>query len=142
MSHKSAEVHQRASTQNKPGASRFSRRTIVTGTLIGAGCFVGAGIWSLSAGKPVSSSAPRPSTSSGHVLLSWNNWASALAWSPDSTYIASASDDVQIFEARTGATVFTYTGQRHGVALVAWSPDGKRIASADGESTIQVWSPD
>ncbi len=66
---------------------------------------------------------------------------SALAWSPDGTYIASASGDktVQVWNTLTGDQVFTYCGHSDAVNSVTWSPDGTRIASASSDSTVQVW---
>ena len=64
----------------------------------------------------------------------------ALAWSPDSKHIASASGDstVQVWNATSGKTIFTY---KHAapVYTVAWSPDGKYITSGGDDKTVQVW---
>jgi eukaryotic-like serine/threonine-protein kinase len=82
----------------------------------------------------------------GHLLLTYRgNSASvaAVAWSPDSKYIASGDTGnlVQVWDAKTGATLLTYNKQ--GVISVvhalAWSPDGKYIASASWDLTLQVW---
>jgi serine/threonine protein kinase len=65
----------------------------------------------------------------------------AIAWSPDGTYIASASEDktVQVWNILTGDQIFTYCGHSDAVNSVTWSPDGTRIASASSDSTVQVW---
>ena len=65
----------------------------------------------------------------------------SVAWSPDSTRIASASFDktVQIWDAATGRHILTYKGHSDRVLCVAWSHDGKRIASASADHTVQVW---
>ena len=65
-----------------------------------------------------------------------------LAWSPDSTHVASAGEDktVRVWDANTGTTSFTYKGHSDAVYAVAWSPDGKYLASASRDTTIQIWS--
>lgn len=64
-----------------------------------------------------------------------------IAWSPDSTHIASASEDntVQIWNARNGINVYTYKGHSDGVHTVVWLNDGKRIVSASRDKIVQIW---
>ena len=78
----------------------------------------------------------------------------ALAWSPDSRYIASASDDktVQVwpFEQIRGILVqeerlarknsMIYSGHTGWVKTVAWSPNGTRLASGSWDNTVQLWN--
>ncbi len=65
----------------------------------------------------------------------------ALAWSPDSSRIASGSSDetVQIWDVTTGTQVGIYRGHAGSVSTIAWSPDGTRIASGSDDGTVQVW---
>src|SRR5207237_108071 len=53
----------------------------------------------------------------------------AVAWSPDSKRIASASTDdtVQVWDALDGKDVYTYRGHTEDVNTVAWSPDGQYL---------------
>ncbi len=80
----------------------------------------------------------------GTLLCTYRGHVGAVegvTWSPDSTYIASASDDgtVQVWEAITGKHILTYRGHTQYVTAVAWSPDGSCIASGGGDQTVQVW---
>src|SRR6266446_747188 len=71
-----------------------------------------------------------------------------VAWSPDGTRLASASNDgtAQVWGAANGGHVYTYRGHADAVWGVAWSPDGTRIVSGSGnidngrgDTTAQVW---
>src|SRR5260221_105640 len=64
-----------------------------------------------------------------------------VAWSPDGTRLASASNDgtAQVWGAANGGHVYTYRRHAGRVNAVAWSPDGTRLASASNDSTMQVW---
>jgi WD40 repeat protein len=66
---------------------------------------------------------------------------SALAWAPNGEYIASGSWDhtVQVWNARTGVTLFTYRRHSNTVDALAWSPNGRYIASGSWDHTVQVW---
>jgi WD40 repeat protein len=71
---------------------------------------------------------------------------SALAWSSDGKYIASAGDHVEVWNVATGRTFYTFTKNASPINSLAWSPDGKYIALANTSIppyftvTIQVWS--
>jgi len=77
----------------------------------------------------------------GHYQSKYN--VTAMAWSPNSTQIASVADDriVRVWDVITGNTILTYTGhsQSQEVYCIAWSPDNKRIASGD-DSSVQIWN--
>ncbi|WP_220197802.1 WD40 repeat domain-containing protein [Ktedonospora formicarum] len=65
----------------------------------------------------------------------------AVAWSPDSQRIASASWDgtVQIWNVANASHILTYSRHAHRVIAVAWSPDGQHIASGSWDQTVHVW---
>jgi WD40 repeat protein len=65
----------------------------------------------------------------------------ALAWSPDSKRIASASLDktVLIYDVAHQKDLVLYRGHTDAVTTVAWSPDGNYIASGSADKTIQIW---
>jgi len=88
---------------------------------------------------------PMPVLSSQTVYIYQNHHApvNAVAWSPDSTRIASASDDmtVQVWDALTGNKPYIFGGHTSPVDTVAWSPNGQLIASGSVDDTIKVWDP-
>jgi WD40 repeat protein len=87
------------------------------------------------------------------------NMINAVAFSPDSKLVASASgniDDItrrydntiRLWNATTGAALQTLEGHTSRVNAVAFSPDGKMVASASGtndfikpyDNTIRLWN--
>jgi hypothetical protein len=66
---------------------------------------------------------------------------SSVAFSPDSTRLASASDDstVKIWDASSGACLQTLEGHSRRVSSVAFSHDSTRLASASDDSTVKIW---
>src|SRR5216683_890945 len=133
----SEEQTQQQSSMSPPiskGSARrgFSPRTVIVGLSVLVALAVADGdlIWWITGPYPLY-------TYRGHSL-----GVNAVAWSPDSTRIASGSDDgmVQVWDATNGGNVFTYRGHASNVVYaVAWSPDGTRIASGSGDGTVQVW---
>ena len=65
---------------------------------------------------------------------------SAVAWSPDTTHILTASNNgtVRIWDTTTGENTLTLTDTDH-LTAVAWSPDGTHILTASREGTVQIW---
>jgi len=81
----------------------------------------------------------------GDVLCKYSNHTGkirSVAWSPDSKYVASASEDmtVQVWEAATGNTVLIYRGHTDWVNSVSWSPDGTHLVSASNDKTARIWN--
>lgn len=91
----------------------------------------------------VSAPSRSSSPSLGTVLCTYrghSNNVRAVAWSPDSTRIASASNDssVQVWEATNGRKHLALSSTISDA--MAWSPDGTRIAS--GYARLVVWDAD
>ncbi|KAF2455365.1 WD40-repeat-containing domain protein [Lineolata rhizophorae] len=65
----------------------------------------------------------------------------SIAFSHDSTQLASASDDktVKIWDTRTGTYLQTLKGHSNWVTSVAFSPDSTQLASASDDKTIKIW---
>jgi WD40 repeat protein/predicted Ser/Thr protein kinase len=65
----------------------------------------------------------------------------ALAWSPDSKRVATASEDdtIRVWDPTTGNSVLTLTGHTGDVGAVAWSPDGSRLATGSHDQTARIW---
>jgi WD40 repeat protein len=64
-----------------------------------------------------------------------------VAFSPDGTRIATASDDhtARIWDTTTGTTITTLTSHTGHVNSIAFSPDGTRIATASHDHTARIW---
>jgi len=98
-------------------------------------------------GTPGTPGTPRPTPSPiplGSALYTYRQHTAlvnAVAWSPDSKRIASASDDntVRVWDATTGEHLLIYRGHNNLVEAVTWSPNGLHLASASFDKTVQVW---
>ena len=68
---------------------------------------------------------------------------SSVAWSYDSTRLASASYDktIKIWDPTTGQCQSTLEGHNDAVSSVAWSHDSTRLASASWDETVKIWDP-
>jgi WD40 repeat protein/tRNA A-37 threonylcarbamoyl transferase component Bud32 len=75
-------------------------------------------------------------TLTGHTF-----WVTAVAFSPDSTRLASGGADraVRIWEVPTGREVLTIRGHTGWVRGVTFSPQGDRLASAGDDQVVRIW---
>jgi len=75
------------------------------------------------------------------TLEGHSNVIYSVAFSPDSTRLASASYDrtVKIWDARSGACLQTLEGHSDVVCSVAFSPDSTRLVSASYDCTVKIW---
>jgi WD40 repeat protein len=75
------------------------------------------------------------------VLLGHTGTVCAVAFSPDSKYLASGGEDgtIRIWECATGIQLFLITAHSDVVMSVAFSTDGKTIVSGSPDNTVKVW---
>lgn len=72
---------------------------------------------------------------------SYETYINALAWSPNSSYLACAIGDhtVRILKPGTGEEGTVFFGHSNNVNSVVWLPNGRQVASASSDQTIQIW---
>src|SRR5689334_15861377 len=65
----------------------------------------------------------------------------AIAVSPDSSYVATASRDksAKLWEVRTGREVRSFLGHEASVTSVAFSADGKTLITGSNDKTVRLW---
>jgi hypothetical protein len=70
-----------------------------------------------------------------------------VAWSPDSTLLATAlfgspyGTEVIVWNVSTGTQIYAFTGQTSDtIGSLSWSSDGKYIASASFDGVVKVWN--
>lgn len=85
---------------------------------------------------------PVPGLTLRHVLQGHASKITQLVWSPDGSYLASASLDntVRVWDAQSGSCISTVTGHTGHITGLAWSPDARQLASGSRDGTIRLWS--
>lgn len=82
-------------------------------------------------------------TSEGELLGRHEDrtWMTSLAFSPDSTLLASGHDDfkIRIWNARNGRLIHVLTGHTDEISAIAFSADGKRLATAAEDRLVYIW---
>ncbi len=83
----------------------------------------------------------RPQDNTLHICQGHSGRITAVAWSPDGKYLASASYDktVLVWNATNGKQLLMYQGHTARVNTLTWSPDSKYLVSASDDQTAQVW---
>lgn len=92
-------------------------------------------IWNLETGELVSTLTGHLTDEDGTLTVN------SLAFSPDSTLLASASYDntVRLWDVFTGDELVSLDSP-NGPAVVVFSPDGTHLAASDASGGIQLWS--
>ena len=76
------------------------------------------------------------------VLNGHTGFVTSFAYCPVNNLIASSSYDktVKIWDAATGAEVFSFSGHTNVVTAVEFTPDGKYVVSGSLDQTVRIWS--
>lgn len=62
----------------------------------------------------------------------------ALAWSPDGSQLASATDAITVWDVEKRKALRTVSGHQDDVRALAWSADGRQLASASHDGSARV----
>jgi serine/threonine protein kinase len=75
------------------------------------------------------------------ILKGHTEGVTSLAWSPDGTQLASASQDntIMVWDSASGDQIGSLGGGLEDVTSVDWSPDGTVLASGSSDTTVTLW---
>ncbi|MBI1842107.1 MAG: serine/threonine protein kinase [Verrucomicrobia bacterium] len=68
-----------------------------------------------------------------------------LAWSPDSSRLASTSANdffVSVWDVASEKVVLGPLRHSHGITSIAWEPNGNRLATGSMDETVKIWDTD
>nr|MDZ8047853.1 serine/threonine-protein kinase [Nostoc sp. DedQUE02] len=87
--------------------------------------------------KSVSTNSFLPKPLKGH-----SSDVNSVAFSPDGTTLASASDDktIKLWNIASGEEIRTLQGHSNWIWAVGFSPDSKTLASGSADTTIKLWN--
>jgi WD40 repeat protein len=87
--------------------------------------------------RRAAASSSNPLTLNGH-----SDAVVAIAYAPDSSTLATASNDgtARIWNAATDAPIAVLKGHSAGLTAIAYSPDGGQIATASEDHTARLWN--
>ena len=85
---------------------------------------------------------PQPQKNTLFICSGHSSRVTSVAWSPNGTYLASASYDktIRLWNATNGQHIQTYRGHSGRVNVVAWSPDGRHFVSASDDGSVHIWN--
>ncbi|MEO8971693.1 MAG: protein kinase [Ktedonobacteraceae bacterium] len=98
--------------------------------------------------QPTTATAPtqQPTTAPAPTIQTYFSYSGpaamyTVAWSPDSTKIATAgnSSTIEILNAASGVVLSIFNTGASSVISVAWSPDSRYIVSGQEDGSIQIW---
>lgn len=74
----------------------------------------------------------------------FEDYITALAWSPDGQTLAvsSGAGEVVLYEAATGRSTIVQEARHPSIEALAWSPDGQFLAAAGQSGQVKIWRID
>ena len=76
-----------------------------------------------------------------HSFAGHTGSVKSAVFSPDSTFLATGSDDntLRVRNSATGEAVRTLTGHTGRINAIAFSPDGALLATGSDDNTVRIW---
>ncbi|HEX4966201.1 MAG TPA: pentapeptide repeat-containing protein [Thermoanaerobaculia bacterium] len=84
---------------------------------------------------------PLPESLTFRIQIGHSSAIRSVAWNPEGTVLATASDDrtIKLWDASSGRLLNTLVGHENYVLTVAWSPDGQHLASGSYDKSVRLW---